>query len=666
MNVVKMSVYLSDIPLLEAKRILRNALNEAGLWQVLGSEIIKINEKALGRTVATSIRAKTSSPSYNSSAMDGYAVKSTETIGAKPACPVILQCGESAKYVDTGDPIPDGFDSVIQIEEVEPLNEIGAISNNPRSPVSIRIRASVVPWKNIRSLGEDIILTQSLYSNGHILTPIDLSVLAASGFSNIEVSRKPKVAIIPTGSELVPVGYIPKIGEIIESNSLVMSGKLIEWGATTTRFNIIKDDFNLIHKCVIDASERYDLILLNAGSSVGSEDYSSLVIEKAGKLLVHGIAVRPGHPVIIGMISNSMGRSIPIIGVPGFPVSAILTLDILVEEILAKWLGRSPIIAEKITAYSTQKITSPAGDDDYIRVVVAKMDDDFLATPLLRGAGVISSLAKADGYLVIPSGTQGIEAGEKIQISLIRSKQEIEKTILFIGSHDLIIDELALFLAKKNRRLISINVGSIGGLIALNRKESHIAGSHLLDQETGEYNIKYLHKYLNNTPVKIISLAIREQGLLVKKNNPKNLKNLNDLTREDVRFINRQRGAGTRILLDYNLSINGISPEKIIGYNQEEYTHFGIAAAVISDRADCGLGIAAASIAYNLDFIPLFYERYDLIINKNFAESELLNPVYEVLEDPEFRKNISEMKGYDIQVMGNIVESNPKNKLNEH
>jgi putative molybdopterin biosynthesis protein len=652
-----MPLYLNDIPLSDAKKIIEQALIEAGLWKVLGHESIPLNEQSVGRVLANSIHAKISSPSYNSSAMDGFAVRSFETNGAKPAYPLILKCGEKAKYVDTGDPIPDGFDSIIQIEDIEPLDEIGKNSSNPRSPYSIRIRASVVPWNNIRSLGEDIILTQLLYSRGYLLRPVDLSVIAAAGYSKIEVTRKPKVVIIPTGSELVQVGEIPRIGEILETNSLALAGKINEWGAESTRSKIIKDDFDSIYESVMKASEEFDLILLNAGSSAGSEDYSSRVIETAGKLLVHGIAVRPGHPVIIGMIKNSK-RVIPIMGLPGYPVSAILTLDILVEKILAKWLGRPPFEAEILNAEITKKITSPSGDDDFVRVVVAKMEDKYLATPLPRGAGVISSLSKADGILLIPSGIQGLEANEIVNISLLKTKGEIDQTILFIGSHDLIIDELARFLAEKERRLISINVGSIGGLISLNREESHLAGSHLLDPETGEYNLSYISKYITNIPVKIISLAMREQGLLVKKNNPKKIKSFDDLTRNDVMFINRQRGAGTRILLDYNLSVKKILPEKINGYNQEEYTHFGIAAAVISGRADCGLGIAAASLAFDLDFVPLFNERYDLIINQNFADSDLLNPIYKVLDNPEFRKYISEMKGYNIETMGKVIEQN--------
>lgn len=652
-----MSLYLDDIPLNKARKILENALIESGLWQVLGVETIPLNENAVGRILAKPIHARISSPGYNSSAMDGFAIRSAETVGANSTNPVTIICSEKAKYVDTGDPIPYQFDTVIPIEDVESLDKSGNLSSNTRSPYAIRFRSSVVPWKNIRALGEDILLTQFLYPQGYSLKSVDLGVIAAAGYSTIEVARKPRVLIIPTGTELVPVGQLPQIGEIIEFNSLVLAGKINGWGAESTRSNIVKDDFDLIYQKVLNASSESDLILLNAGSSAGSEDYSSTVIQKAGTLLVHGIAVRPGHPVAIGLIKNG-NRYVPIIGVPGFPVSAILTLDILVEGLIAKWLGRPPFEPENLNASITHKMTSPAGDDDFVRAVIAKIDDKYLATPLSRGAGVISSLSKADGYFVIPSGVQGLEAGENIQIMLTKSRREIDQTILFIGSHDLIIDELAQYLTEKNRRLISINVGSIGGLISLNRKESHIAGSHLLDPDTGEYNIIYIKKYIPKFPVRIISLAMREQGLLVKKKNPKRIMTLKDLIRDDVVFINRQKGAGTRILLDFNLSINNIASENIKGYGQEEYTHLGVAAAIISGRADCGLGIAAASLAYDLDFIPLFNERYDLIINREIADSELMDPLYKVLVDPVFRKYIAGLKGYDISEMGNIIEVN--------
>jgi len=347
--------------------------------------------------------------------------------------------------------------------------------------------------------------------------------------------------------------------------------------------------------------------------------------------------------------------SIPIIGVPGYPVSAALTIDIFVEPLIAAWLGRRPNELPTEFATLTRKIVSPAGDDDFVRVAVGKVGDKLLAAPLSRGAGVITSLVQADGLALIPRGAQGMEAGEKVQVHLYRSRSEIERTIFCIGSHDLTLDLISQFLAEHDRRLASANVGSQGGLIALRRGEAHLAGSHLLNPETGEYNISYIRQYMPNVPVKVVALVGRDQGLMVKRGNPRGLLSLKDLTKPHVRFVNRQRGAGTRVLLDYHLNVMTITPEHIVGYSQEEYTHLGVAAAVASGRADCGLGIAAAAQALDLEFIPLFQERYDLVIPRKFADGDLLAPLFACLANSRFRETVAQLPGYDVSVMGTIV-----------
>jgi putative molybdopterin biosynthesis protein len=602
--------------------------------------------------------------------MDGFAVRAEETAGALQTKPVLLQVPDQTCYLDTGDPLPSGFDSVIPIENIEALNEHGELTDAIRDPATIRIRASVTPWTHVRPLGEDIVATELILPAGQVLRPVDLGAIAASGHREVIVSRKPRVAILPTGTELVPIGTDLKSGDILEYNSLVIAAQIKAMGAEAVRFPITKDDFNLICDRVAEATQDYDLILLNAGSSAGAEDFSAKVIEKLGQLLVHGVAVRPGHPVIIGTVKSLLPdqkepRSkdiIPIIGVPGYPVSAALTVDLFVEPILAKWLGRQPHELPIETAQLTRKITSPGGDDDFIRVAVGRVGEKLLAAPLSRGAGVITSLVRADGLMLLPRGTQGVEAGKQVQVQLYRSKSELNKTIFCIGSHDMTLDLIAQFLARFDRRLASANVGSQGGLVALRRGEAHLAGSHLLDAETGEYNISYIRQYVPDVPVIVITLVEREQGLIVERDNPKGINSLEDLCRPDdtsdvsqIRFVNRQRGAGTRVLLDYQLNLLGIGTDSIIGYNQEEYTHLGVAAAVASARADCGLGIAAAAKALDLDFIPLFQERYDLVIPKEHAKSDLLMPIFAVLKNSEFRTAVANMPGYDVSLMGNLV-----------
>jgi putative molybdopterin biosynthesis protein len=519
-------------------------------------------------------------------------------------------------------------------------------------------------------MGEDIVATQLVLPSGHKLRPIDLGVIAASGNSQVHVARRPRVAILPTGSELVTIGSGVSPGEIIEFNSLVLAAQVEEWGGDATRLPISEDNFELICDRVRQAARSHDLILINAGSSAGSEDFSAQVVQELGQIFVHGVAVRPGHPVILGMIESKGENSgaehgkgakvfTPVIGVPGYPVSAAITGEIFVEPLIAKWLGRAPISSTTIQATLTRKITSPAGDDDFVRVAVGQVGEQVLAAPLARGAGVITSLVRADGLALLPRGSQGLPAGSKLEVRLYRSTDEINKTIFATGSHDITLDLMAQFLHGRDRRLTASNVGSIGGLVALSRNEAHITGSHLLDPATGEFNLSYVEQYLPDLPVTVIALVGRSQGLLVPKGNPKQINSIADLTRADVSFVNRQRGAGTRVLLDYQLDQLGLSKDAVQGYQNQEFTHLAVGAAVASGRADCGLGIAAVTQSLELDFIPLFEERYDLVIPQEFALSSLLEPLFSLFDNDDFRRMVSSLPGYDIAPMGKLIAELP-------
>lgn len=650
-----MSLYLHDIPLSQAQTRLQNALREADLWRTLGAEEIPLDENALGRITAEAVWALQSSPHYHASAMDGFAVRAEATAGALPSAPLTLTAETEAKYLDTGDPLPAWANAVIPIENVESLAENGQIAADLRRPASIRVRASVVPWSHVRPIGEDIVATQLVLPAGHTLGPYDLGAVAAAGHTTLRVARRPRVAILPTGTELVPIGAPLRAGDILEYNSLVMAAQVKAMGAEALRFPITVDDFDQICARVAEAAQNCDLILLNAGSSAGAEDFSSRVVAALGELLVHGVAVRPGHPVILGMIARPDGQPLPIVGVPGYPVSAALTVDIFVEPLIARWLGRAPLKLPQAQAVLTRKTASPAGDDDFVRVVAGRVGEKLLAAPLARGAGVITSLVRADGLLVIPSGTQGLEAGEKITLQLMRPLSDLDQTLFCIGSHDVILDLLAQFLAERGRRLVSANVGSQGGLVALRRGEAHLAGSHLLDPATGEYNLAAIRRYLPGLPLQVLALVRREQGLMIPRGNPKAIASLQDLLRPDLTFINRQRGAGTRVLLDYQFEKLGISAEAVRGYADEEYTHLGVAAAVAGGRADCGMGIPAAAQALGLDFVPLYHERYDLVIPKIHAESELLAPLFDLLKLQSFQNAVAALPGYDTGVMGTLI-----------
>lgn len=647
-----MGIYLEDIPIEEARERLYQALRAAGKRGVLGTETISLDQRAAGRVLAEPIWAKISSPHYHASAMDGFAVNAENTYGALETAPLVLEYGEQAIYLDTGDPLPSWANAVIPIENVEPLDSSGQVAGNPRSPAAIRIRAAAKPWMNIRPMGEDMVASELILPAGLILRPVDLGAAAGSGHDQLTVAKKPSVAILPTGSELIQPGEPVQEGKIIEYNSIVLAAQVEQWGASAVRYDILPDNLVELQQAVLDAAKNHDLILVIAGSSAGSEDFTSRLVEENGQLLVHGVAVRPGHPVILGVISDAQT---PIVGVPGYPVSAALTGEIFVEPLLAEWLGRETRPANTLRAAITRKITSPAGDDDYVRVAVGYVEGRALAAPLSRGSGVITSLVRADGLVIIPRGSQGLPPGSDVTVLLTRTREEIRQTIFAVGSHDISLDILAQYLAKRNRRLTSANVGSLAGIMALKRRESHLAGAHLLDPDSGEYNLPYLKKHLPDRDLRVITLVGRTQGLIVPPGNPKNILDLTSIAEGELWFVNRQPGSGTRLLLDYHLSNHGIDPKNIQGYDHEEYTHLTAAAVVASNRADCTLGIEAAAYALDLGFIPLFEERYDLIIPMEYVEDELLRPLLQLLSEKSFQDAVASRPGYDVTRMGEIV-----------
>jgi putative molybdopterin biosynthesis protein len=693
---MKRKLYLEDIPLDEAWRRFIEALESAKLWRPFDGEAIAVAD-ALGRVTAEPVWARVSSPAYHASAMDGYAVRSKDTVGATETSPVRLvtqspsgdsatgdsatgdsatgdsATGDSATgvasykatYVDTGDPLPAWADAVIPIEQVQLRDQ----------PPAIEILASVSPWSNVRAMGEDMVATELVLPANHTLRPVDLGAIAGCGYATLKVRRRPRVAIIPTGTELITVEQAAsagvKSGDIIEYNSIVLAAQVETWGGDATRYPIVPDDYERIKSAVADAARHHDLILVNAGSSAGSEDFTASIVQELGTLLVHGVAVRPGHPVILGMISDFGSRisdlddprsairnpqsNIPIVGVPGYPVSAALTGEIFVEPLLARWRGQPPLKKPTLKAGITRKLLSPMGEDEWVRVSIGRVGDRIVAAPLSRGAGVMSSLVRADGIVRIPRFSEGVNAGDEVTVELYGAPDAIESTIVHIGSHDLALDLLAQHLAESGRRFVSANAGSLGGLIALRRGEAHLAGSHLLDPQTGEYNVSYVRQYLPDTPVVLVTLLRREQGLIVTRGNPKGIESLADLARPVVRIVNRQRGAGTRVLLDYRLGQLGIAPEQVQGYEREEYTHLAVAAAVQSGVADCGLGVRAAARALDLDFVSVEWERYDLVIPQAHFESELLKPLLELLQNDAFRKAVRELPGYDPSPMGTLA-----------
>jgi putative molybdopterin biosynthesis protein len=634
-------IYLEDIPLEEALARFWGALEKVGALAPLPGELVAI-ENALGRATAEPVFARLSVPHYHAAAMDGIAVRAEDTLGASETSPLHLALGTQATWVDTGDPLPAETNAVIMAEHVQELD-------NGR----LEILAAVAPWQHVRPMGEDLVATELVLPENHALSAVDLGAVTAAGHTCINVRRKPRVAILPTGSELVEAGQEPlRPGAIVDFNSVVLAGQVREWGGEPNRMPITVDDRALIRDRVAAALEAHEVVVVNAGSSAGSEDYTASIIRELGDLLVHGVAIRPGHPLVLGVAGQRA-----LIGLPGYPVSAILTSELFVKPLVYRLQGLPPPSRVAARATMTRKLLSPMGEEEYVRVKLGQVGERLIAAPLSRGAGVIMSMVRADGLVRIPRFAEGVHAGAEVDVDVLRSLDEVRKTIVAIGSHDLALDLLSNALARRTpgASLASANVGSLGGLLALARREAHLAGSHLLDEATGDYNVSYIQRHLADRKVVLVHLAGRVQGLIVPPGNPKGISTLEDLARPDVLFVNRQRGSGTRVLLDYQLNKRQIEPRAIKGYEREEYTHLAVAADVASGAADVGLGILAAARALGLDFLPLFNEQYQLVIPREHYESALLASLLDIVRGADFKAQVEALGGYDVSDMGRTV-----------
>ncbi|MDR2825791.1 MAG: molybdopterin biosynthesis protein [Deltaproteobacteria bacterium] len=635
-------VYLKLTGLNEAKKILLDKFSASPLKV----ETVPLTE-AQGRTLAEAARVNISSPAFHGAAMDGIAVKAETTFGASERRPKTLQIGIDAYWINTGHPLPAGCDAVIMVENVVNGIDSGSVS----------IEKAAFPWQHVRKLGEDMIATEILLTPGTVIGPYELGALAAAGVLHPKVYSRPKVAIIPSGSELLPLeeatGELLASGsKLPEFNSLILSALVRDVGGIPLVLPIVQDIPEHISAALETASKSdADLIVINAGSSAGSKDFTAAVIAELGELWVHGVAMMPGKPTALGSINGK-----PVLGIPGYPISAILSFEEFAQPLLTLWQSRGMPKRPTALARPFQALPSRPGMEEFIRVKLGLVNDTLVAVPLPRGAGTVSSLSRADGIIRIASADEGISAGASVPVTLIRSLEQITDSLLIIGSHDNTLDLLDSFLHKKypGFSLTSAHVGSLGGIIALKNGNCHLAGSHLLGSD-GVYNREPISKHLQGIPVQLIRLADREQGLITLAQNPHQITSLADLTRAGITFINRQRGSGTRLLLDSRLADLGINPDDIQGYADEEYTHMSVAAAVLSGRAAVGLGVKAAAVALNLDFIPVGVEEYDLIIPDRYLQDQKILTLLEVIRSAEFKQAVFALGGYNVERTGEIV-----------
>ena len=629
--------YLTNVPLIQAREDYLALLESHGFGP--RTEIIPVFESC-GRVTARAVYAHICAPHYAASAMDGVAVTAKDTFGATETTPVTLS-PEQFIVLDTGDPIPEDRDAVIMVEDI--------VKN---ADGSITIHAAAAPWQHIRQIGEDICAGEMILPSHMTVSPAAIGAMIAGGVLEIEVIRKPVVGIIPTGDEIIPPCTDPKPGDILEFNGSIFSAMVRQWGAEAVVYPIVPDKFDQIKTMVAKAAEECDMVILNAGSSAGREDFSAKVIRELGEVLYHGIAIKPGKPAILGCQGEK-----PILGVPGYPVSGIIVIEQLLKPLIDHWLQAPSAPSQYAKATLTRPVVSGLKYQEFVRVRMGCVGGRLMASPLSRGSGVVSSFMKADGILEVPQGLEGYEAGEEVNVRLLSPRSKLENTLVVIGSHDPLLDELADMLHLENPELYmsSSHVGSMGGIMAIRRGEAHAAGCHLLDTADGSYNRSFIRKYFPKGDVRLISCVGRQQGLMVARGNPLNIRKFSDIARDGVRYVNRQKGSGTRILTDYLCKREHVDASAIYGYDREELTHTSVAAQIVSGSADAGMGIYSAAKLYDLDFIPICIEEYDLIIPDHAWDTPMVRSLLTILKSDAFREKILSLGGYTVDNPGEVI-----------
>lgn len=596
----------------------------------------------MGRVTSGPVFAVSSNPSFLCAAMDGYAVSHEKTLCADLARPLMLTEAGGVTRVNTGDPMPTGADAVIMIEDVE------------EAPAGhITIRKPVYLWQNTRMIGEDTIEGDMLLPRNHALTAFDVGMAISSGVANIAVRVRPKVLIIPTGKELIDIFREPQPlddkGEhrLIDFNSHTLRCLAGEIGchADVSVIVVTKEELTRVFS---ESVKNYDLILVNAGSSAGTEDFTEAVIGELGEVVFHGISMMPGKPLMFGVVGGK-----PVFGIPGYPVSAAVAFMMFVKPLCERLMNfhRFKQVVQCAAAY---KVPSRIGIEEIIRVNLVKTNDRYYAIPLPRGASVFSSMARADGIISVPEHVEGLMEGEEVPCELLRAEEEIASRIHVIGSHDLSLDVARDIVKSRSGGidLISTHTGSLSGILAVRSGVSGLATTHILDDDGETYNIPVIRKYLDSVPLRLVHIAKRHQGILVRRKNPLSVRGITDLTRPALRFVNRQVGSGTRILFDHLLARQGIEKSAINGYDREESSHTAVGILVKESIADAGIGIYSVARAFSLDFIPLAEEDYDLIVTEEFAGDERFLLLMDVITSGEFQGRLNDMGGYNTSQTG--------------
>ncbi len=651
--------------LLTIEEAIQAVENAVGGIKPLGVEIVPL-DRALGRVLAENIYATIDLPPFDRSEVDGYAVDARSTFEADEDRPIELKIigtsvvgkmpnievklGEAVE-IDTGAPLPRGADAVVMAEYTKRIDE-----------KRVLIYKSVRPGENVAQTGSDIRIGERALKSGIILTAREIAVLAGLGIQAVRVFVKPRIAIISTGDEIVLPGTRLEPAKIYDVNGFSLSSLVAELGGQPSYLGVLPDDPKLIEDVISRAYENYDIVITSGSTSAGIRDIIYRVFNKLGKpgLVVHGLKIKPGKPTVAAVVNGKI-----LFGLPGFPLSSIVAFSVFVKPILAKIIGLSSSQSEiKLQARMAFKVQAGKGKREYLPVNLVQVQNTYRAYPLLVSSGSATAVAFADGFIEVPESREFLEENEEVEVRLI-SRFLRPADLVIIGSHcpgvDL-ITELGDFGFVK-----IINVGSIGGWLAVKRGEADIAGTHLFDEQSKEYNVPFMDVYGLRGKAILVRGYVRLQGLVVEKGNPLNIKSFNDLLRPNIRFINRNKGSGTRSLIDMKLrelaDLKGIKFQDLInminGYYTEAKTHSGVAAAIAQGRADVGVAIKSVADAYDLDFIPIGEELYDFLIPSDRIEKENIKKFIEILRSRKFADLLEKrLPGYKVHKdTGQIIVS---------
>ena len=603
---------------------------------------------SLRRITSKSVLAAMDSPHYFSAAIDGLLVRSADTFSATRERPVELSVTALNPFVEMGSPVPEGFDAVVPLHELESTK-----------PGTVSLWRPSNPWRNVRPAGEDVQQNEVVIPKDHRIAPVDIGALAAAGVESLEVYQQPRVAIVTLGNHLVPAGVRPQVGQMIDSNSLTLSGLVQEIGGIPLLHPIAPERLEEAGKAIREASQGADLIMVVAGPSHGTALLSRLVSD-LGERVLHGVCLNPCQSLVLGVVESK-----PVLGLPFHPVGVFAGFEAFARPVLEQMLG--PSVSQEDLPRVSATLAVPfrrnnAGTEEFLRVRMGWVDDRLVAVPEVGGASTLMSLVRASGLYRVNADVEELPARTNVSVRLLSPQRSLHNNILVLGTHDITFDLLRSIMRVTYPELTlhTSATGGMKGLQAVRAGLCHAASIHLFDEETGEYNIPFLTRAPLPEPMVLMNLCSRNLGLIVAPGNPLNIKGLADLDREDLRFINRQKGSGTRILLDYHVRKLGLDPDRIDGFPRVVKTHMAVAAAVSSQAVDCGIGISTAARTLRLDFVPCIDERLDLLIPKRFYSRFPVAGLVQVIRSSRFKHEAAaQLTDYDFANTGQILwESN--------